>query len=333
MINNQEKEEMKAIRISKPGGVEEMRFEELATPEPNENQALVKVAASGVNFIDVYQRTGLYPVKLPYILGLEAAGVVEKIGSGVAQFKPGDRVAFCGVPGSYAEFVVAPVERLVSLPEEIDLNTGAAAMLQGMTAHYLTRDTYRLKPGDRCLIHAAAGGAGLLLVQMAKLAGAFVIGTVSTESKAQLAREAGADEIILYTEKDFEPEVMKITNGKGVNVIYDSVGQATFLKGLNCISRRGMMVLFGQSSGPVEKIDPLILNTKGSLFLTRPSLFHYIAERAELTQRAQEFFGWIKDGKIKVRIDKTFALKDAAAAHRYLESRQSRGKILLTPNR
>ncbi len=323
---------MKAIRIAKHGGVEEMRFEEMAAPEPNETQALVKVAASGVNFIDVYQRTGLYSVKLPYTLGLEAAGVIEKIGSGVAEFKPGDRVAFCGVPGSYAEFVVAPAERLVSLPDEIDFNTGAAAMLQGMTAHYLTRDTYRLKPGDRCLIHAAAGGAGLLLVQMAKLAGAFVIGTVSTEEKAKLAQDAGADKIILYTEKDFEAEVMRLTNGQGVQVVYDSVGQTTFMKSLNCLSRRGMMVLFGQSSGPVEKIDPAILNTKGSLFLTRPSLFHYIAERAELSQRARELFGWIRDGKIKVRIDKTFALKDAAEAHRYLESRRSMGKILLTPN-
>lgn len=323
---------MKAIRILKHGGSEVMQLVDLATPQPNENQTLVNVAASGVNFIDVYQRCGLYPVSLPYTLGLEAAGVVEKIGSGVTEFLPGDRVAFCGVPGSYAEYVVAPADRLVSLPEEIDFNTGAAAMLQGMTAHYLTRDTYRLKPGDRCLIHAAAGGAGLLLVQMAKLAGAFVIGTVSTEAKAKLAREAGADAIILYTEKDFESEVMRITNGRGVHVVYDSVGQTTFMKSLNCITRRGLMVLFGQSSGPVEKIDPLILNAKGSLYFTRPSLFHYIADRAELMQRAQELFGWIKDGKIKVRIDKVFSLQDAAEAHRYLENRQSMGKILLIPN-
>jgi NADPH2:quinone reductase len=320
---------MKAIRISKHGGPDAMTFEDLPLPEVGENQALVKVAASGVNFIDVYQRNGLYSVKLPYTLGMEAAGVIEKIGGGETEFKPGDRVAFCGVPGSYAEYVIAPADRLVLLPDEIDFNTGAAAMLQGMTAHYLTRDTFLLKSGDRCLIHAAAGGAGLLLVQMAKIAGAFVIGTVSTEAKAKLAREAGADEVILYTEKDFESEVMRVTNGKGVNVIYDSVGQTTFLKGLNCISRRGVMVLFGQSSGPVEKIDPAILNAKGSLFLTRPTLFHHIVERAELVQRANEVLGWIKERKIKVRIDKTFALKDAAGAHSYLESRKSTGKILL----
>jgi len=320
---------VKAIRINKYGGPEALIYDDIAVPEVNENQVLVKVSASGVNFIDVYQRTGLYSVALPYTLGMEAAGVVEKTGSAVTEFKLGDRVAFCWVPGSYAEYVIAPADRLVSLPKEIDFNTGAAAMLQGMTAHYLTRDTYRLKSGDRCLIHAAAGGVGLLLVQMAKLAGAFVVGTVSTESKAKLARAAGADEIILYTEKDFEAEVMKLTNGKGVNVVYDSVGQATFLKGLNCISRRGMMALFGQSSGPVEKIDPSILNAKGSLFLTRPTLFHYIADRAELIQRANELFGWIIDKKIKLRIDRTFSLKEAAEAHRYLESRKSSGKILV----
>jgi NADPH2:quinone reductase len=258
---------------------------------------------------------------------------VDAVGEGVTAVQPGDRVAYAGTMGACAEYSVVDASQLVRIPEGIDFQKAAAAMLQGMTAHYLVHSTYPLKSGETALLHAAAGGVGLLLTQMARRIGARVIGTVSTEEKAELARSAGADHVILYERSDFEVEVRKITGGAGVDVVYDSVGRTTFEKSLNCLRRRGMMVLFGQSSGPVEKIDPLILNTKGSLFLTRPSLFHYIAERAELTQRAQEFFGWIKDGKIKVRIDKTFALKDAAAAHRYLESRQSRGKILLTPNR
>ncbi|WP_089945804.1 quinone oxidoreductase family protein, partial [Candidatus Entotheonella palauensis] len=268
---------MKAVRIHEFGGPEAMQYEEVPTPAPGSGQVLVKLAAAGLNFIDVYQRTGLYPNNLPYTLGLEGSGTVEAVGVAVTGFSPGDPVAYTGVPGSYADYVLVPADRLVHMPEGLDIKYGAAAMLQGMTAHYLAYTTYPLKAGDTCLVHAAAGGVGLLLVQMAKQCGARVIGTVSTEEKAALAREAGADEMILYTQQDFEAEVMRLTDGKGVQVIYDSVAKDTFDKGLNCLAPLGYMVLYGQSSGPIPPFNPASLNEKGSLFLTRPSLFHYIA--------------------------------------------------------
>ncbi|GIX48268.1 MAG: alcohol dehydrogenase [Candidatus Tectimicrobiota bacterium] len=322
---------MKAVRIHRFGGPEVMQYEDVPTPTPGPGQVLVKLAAAGVNYIDVYQRTGLYPNPLPYTLGLEGAGTVVAVGPEVTLFKEGDRVAYTGIPGSYAEYVVAPEARLVRLPDELDFKVGAGAMLQGMTAHYLAYSTYPLKPGDTCLIHAAAGGVGLLLVQMAKQCGARVIGTVSTEEKAALAREAGADEVILYTQQDFEAEVKRLTNGKGVNVVYDSVGKTTFEKSLNCLAPLGYMVLYGQSSGPVPPFDPAILNAKGSLFLTRPSLFHYIADRASLEKRAGDVLGWIASGKLKLRMEHTFPLAEAAEAHRQLEGRRTTGKVLLLP--
>jgi NADPH2:quinone reductase len=322
---------MKAIRVHATGGPDVLRYEDVAQPAPGPGQALVKVEAAGVNFIDIYQRRGLYPVPLPFTPGQEAAGTVAAVGPGVADVKPGDRVAYTGVLGAYAEYAVVPAERLVVLPEGMDARQGAAAMLQGMTAHYLACTTYPLKPGDACLVHAAAGGVGLLLCQVAKRRGARVIGTVSTREKAALAREAGADEVILYTEQDFEAEVKRLTRGAGVNVVYDSVGQTTFAKSLNCLAPRGMLVLFGQSSGPVGPFDPQLLGQKGSLFLTRPSLAHYVATRAELLARAQEVLGWIRAGTLKLRIGREFPLAQAAAAHRALEGRETAGKVLLIP--
>lgn len=322
---------MKAIRIHEFGGPEVMQYEEVPTPTPGAGQVLVKLAASGLNFIDVYQRTGLYPNDLPYGLGLEGSGTVAAVGAEVSGLGEGDPVAYTGVPGSYAEYVLAPADRLVRMPDGLDVKVGAAAMLQGMTAHYLAYTTYPLKAGDTCLIHAAAGGVGLILVQMAKQCGARVIGTVSTEEKAALAREAGADEIILYTQQDFETEVKRLTDGKGVQVIYDSVAQDTFDKGLNCLAPLGYMVLYGQSSGPIPPFDPAILNAKGSLFLTRPSLFHYIADRASLEKRAGDVLGWIASGALKLRMEHTFALSDVAEAHRSLEGRKTTGKVLLIP--
>jgi NADPH2:quinone reductase len=322
---------MKAVRIHEFGGPEVMQYEEVPTPTPGAGQVLVKLAASGLNFIDVYQRTGLYPNDLPYGLGLEGSGTVAAVGAEVSGLGEGDPVAYTGVPGSYAEYVLAPVDRLVRMPDGLDVKVGAAAMLQGMTAHYLAYTTYPLKAGDTCLIHAAAGGVGLILVQMAKQCGARVIGTVSTEEKAALAREAGADEIILYTQQDFETEVKRLTEGKGVQVIYDSVAKDTFDKGLNCLAPLGYMVLYGQSSGPIPPFDPAILNAKGSLFLTRPSLFHYIADRASLEKRAGDVLGWISSGALKLRMEHTFALSDVAEAHRSLEGRKTTGKVLLIP--
>jgi NADPH2:quinone reductase len=322
---------MKAVRIHEFGGPEVMQYEEVPTPTPGAGQVLVKLAASGLNFIDVYQRTGLYPNDLPYGLGLEGSGTVAAVGAAVSGLREGDPVAYTGVPGSYAEYVLAPADRLVRMPDGLDVQVGAAAMLQGMTAHYLAYTTYPLKAGDTCLIHAAAGGVGLILVQMAKQCGARVIGTVSTEEKAALAREAGADEIILYTQQDFETEVKRLTDGKGVQVIYDSVAKDTFDKGLNCLAPLGYMVLYGQSSGPIPPFDPAILNAKGSLFLTRPSLFHYIADRASLEKRAGDVLGWIASGALKVRMEHTFALSDVAEAHRSLEGRKTMGKVLLIP--
>jgi NADPH2:quinone reductase len=322
---------MRAIRVHEFGGPEAMRLEELPTPKPADGQALVRLEAAGLNFIDVYQRTGAYKNPLPYGLGLEGAGVVEAVGSGVSTVRAGDRVAWTGVPGSYATHNVVPADRLVALPAGVDGRAGAAAMLQGMTAHYLAHSTYPLKPGDTCLVHAAAGGVGLLLCQMARRAGARVIGTVSTEEKAKLAHEAGAHDVILYTRQDFEAEVLRLTGGKKLQVIYDAVGRDTFEKGLNCLAMRGYMVLYGASSGPVAPLDPQVLNAKGSLFLTRPSLFHYIASREDLVRRAGEVLGWIQQGELKLRIGATFPLGEAAKAHRDLEGRRTTGKVLLIP--
>ena len=322
---------MKAIRVHAPGGPEALRYEDVERPVPGPGQVLVKIEAAGVNFIDVYQRTGHYKVPVPFTLGQEAAGPVAAVGPGVAEPRVGDRVAYTSILGAYAEYAVVPADRVVALPDGVSAKQGAAAMLQGLTAHYLATTTYPLKPGDTCLVHAAAGGAGLLLCQIAKLRGARVLGTVSTREKAALARGAGADEVILYTEQDFEAEVKRLTNGAGLQVVYDSVGKTTFEKGLNCLVRRGMMVLFGQSSGPVGLFDPQVLNQKGSLFLTRPTVAHYIATRAELLARAGDVLGWIKNGKLKVRIDRELPLAQAAEAQRLLEGRKTTGKVLLTP--
>ena len=322
---------MKAIRVHHHGGADVLRYEDIPTPRPGPGQVLVRVEAAGLNFIDVYERTGLYQVELPRTLGVEAAGTVTEVGPNVTDFAPGDRVAYTLVPGAYAEYAVVPADRVVRVPSGVTTKQAAAAILQGMTAHYLASSTHQLRPGETCLVQAAAGGLGLLLCQVAKLRGARVIGTVSTEAKAELARAAGADEVILYTQQDFELEVKRLTGGAGVQVVYDSVGKTTFLKGLNCLARLGIMVLCGQSSGPVEPIDPQVLHRKGSLFLTRPSLGHYIATRDELVARANEVFGWIADGRLAVRIDREYPLSEAAAAQRALEGRQTTGKVLLVP--
>jgi len=320
---------MKTIRVHQYGGLEALSNDEVPVPAPGEGEARVKVEAIGVNFIDIYHRIGRYQGSLPLTLGQEAAGIVDAVGSNVTDVKPGDRVAYASVQGSYAEYAIVPAWRLIVIPEKVDMQHAAAVMLQGMTAHYLTHSTYPLKEGDTALIHAAGGGTGQLLVQIAKLCGARVIGTVSTAEKADLAREAGADEIINYTLTDFEVEVKRLTNNKGVDVVYDSVGKDTFDKSLNCLRRRGYMVLFGQSSGSAPAFDPQSLNSKGSLFLTRPTLGHYTADRAELVGRVTDLFTWIAEGKLNVRIDTTFPLADAAQAHQYLEDRKSRGKVLL----
>jgi NADPH2:quinone reductase len=320
---------VKAIQVKQPGGPEAMELVEAPTPSPGPNQALVRIAASGVNFIDVYFRTGLYKADLPVTLGSEAAGVVEAVGPGVTEFSPGDRVAYAMARGSYAEYAVVPAAMLVRLPDGVDFQTAAAAMLQGMTAHYLTHSTFPLGATSVCLVHAAAGGAGGLTVQMAKMLGARVIATVSTEAKAQIARENGADEVIRYTEQDFEAETKRLTKGSGVDVVYDSVGKTTFEKSLNCLRARGTLVLFGQSSGAVPPFDAGILNAKGSLFLTRPSLGHYVQTPEELHWRAGNVLEWIASGALKLRIDRSYALADAAAAHRDLEGRKTAGKLLL----
>lgn len=322
---------MKAIRVHQYGGPEAMKLDEVATPTPGAGEALVKVEAAGVNFIDIYQRSGQYKGALPVRLGIEGGGTVEAIGPNVKEVKAGDRVGWQGVPGSYATHNVIPSGRLVVLPTKLSSQDGAAAILQGMTAHYLAISTYPLKAGDSCLVHAAAGGVGLLLCQIAKMRGARVIGTVSTEAKAKLAREAGADEVILYTQQDFEAEVKRLTNGKGLNVVYESVGQTTFDKSMNCLVPRGYMVLYGASSGPVSPVDPQVLNAKGSIFLTRPSLTHYVGTREDLLQRANELFGWIADGKLRVHVERTYALAEAGEAHKALAGRQTTGKLLLIP--
>jgi len=322
---------MKHIQVSKCGGPEELKLVDAPKPTPGAGQALVKIAASGVNYIDVYFRTGLNKADLPFTPGNEASGVVESVGVGVTEVKAGDRVAYAMTRGSYAEYALVPAVQLVPLPNNVDMNTAAAAMLQGMTAHYLTHSTWPLKPGDKCLIHAAAGGVGALVVQMAKMLGATVYGTAGTDAKAAIAKQAGADEAIVYTRDDFAVEVKRLTGGKGLDVIYDSVGATTFLKGLDLLRPRGMMALFGQSSGPVQPIDPAILNPKGSLFLTRPSLAHYVLTREELLWRAGDVLAWIGAGKLKLRVEKTYALADAAEAHRDLEGRKTAGKLLLIP--
>jgi NADPH2:quinone reductase len=322
---------MKAIRVHAPGGADVLRFEEVPRPVPKEGEALVRLEAVGVNYIDVYMRTGQYKMSLPGVVGLEAAGTVDSVAPGVTSVKAGDRVAYCGVPGAYAEYAAVPAERLVQLPEGVDARQGAAAMLQGMTAHYLTHSTYPLRPGESCLVQAAAGGVGLLLCQIAKKRGARVFGTVSTEAKGRRAREAGADEVIFYTQVDFAAQVRQSTAGRGVQVVYESVGKTTFDKSLDSLATRGMLALFGQSSGPVPPVDPQILNQKGSLFLTRPTLFHYIATREELLERSGAILGWVRDGSLKLTIDRELPLAQAAEAHRLLESRATSGKLLLIP--
>lgn len=324
---------MKAFRVHKYGGPEALTLDELPIPQPGPGYALVKIEAIGLNFIDVYHRTGLYPAPLPRLMGVEGAGRVEAVGPDVTEVKVGDRVAYAhtGAPGAYAEYALVPSARLVTVPPGVDTRTAAAAMLQGMTAHYLARSAYALKKGDACLIHAAAGGVGLLLCQMARQAGARVFGTVSTEEKARLAREAGAEAVIRYTEQDFQAEIKRLTDGQGVQVAYDSVAKETFEKSLNCLSTRGTLVLYGQSSGPVPPFDVNQLSVKGSLFLTRPTLAHYTRTREELIWRAHDILNSISAGALKLRIGATFPLAEAAEAHRQLEGRKTTGKVLLIP--
>lgn len=322
---------MKAIRVHAFGGPEVMKLEPVTLPEPPPGHVRLRLAAAGVNFIDVYRRTGFYPTSLPITPGLEGAGEVIASGPEVKRLKVGDRVAFCDVPGAYAEEINAPEERLVRVPDGMDLNLAAAAMLQGMTAHYLAYSTYPLKAGDVCLVHAAAGGVGLLLVQLAKRRGARVFATVSSDEKAALARGAGADHVILYTRQEFDAEVKKATDGRGVDVVYDSVGKSTFDKSLESLAQRGMLVLFGQSSGPIAPFNPAQL-AKSSLYLTRPVLFHYVADRESLERRAGDVLGWIADGSLNLRIGARFPLAEAEAAHRALEGRATTGKVLLLPS-
>ncbi len=321
---------MRVIHVKTPGGPERMELVEVPTPRPAAGEALVRLAVSGVNFIDVYFRTGAYKADLPIALGSEGAGTVEAVGSAVTDVAPGDRVAYAMVRGSYADYAIVPADKLVKLPPEIDFRTAAAAMLQGMTAHYLTHSTYPLKANDTCLVHAAAGGAGGLVVQMARMRGARVFGTVSNEQKAQIAKENGVEAAIIYTSQDFEAEVKRLTGGRGVDVVYDSVGKTTFEKSLNSLRPRGVMALFGMSSGQVPPIDVGVLNAKGSLFLTRPSLAHHALTRDELLWRAQDVFAAIRSGAVKLRIDSTYPLEKAADAHRALESRRTAGKVLLS---
>jgi NADPH2:quinone reductase len=322
---------MKAIQVKQVGGPEVMELVELPVPEPKAGEAVVKLAASGVNFIDVYHREGRYKVPIPFTPGQEGAGVVTAVASDVKSVKVGDRVAWSHLLGAYAEYEAVQAQRLVPIPAGVNDQQAAAAMLQGMTAHYLCHDTYPLKRGETALVHAAAGGVGLLLTQMAHDIGARVIATVSTEEKAKLAREAGADDIILYSQSDFEAETKRLTDGKGLDVVYDSVGKTTFEKGLNLLRPRGMMVLFGGSSGAVPPFDPITLTQKGSLFLTRPSLGNYIATRDELVARSGAVFGMITAGKLKLRIEHTYPLAEAQRAHRDLEGRKTTGKLLLIP--
>ncbi len=322
---------MKAVRIHEYGGAEVLRYEDIAVPPAGRGEARVKIEATGVNFIDIYFRQGLYKAALPLIAGQEAAGVVEAVGEGVTEVRPGDQVAYCGVLGTYSEYGVAPAARLVRLPDGVDSRSAAAALLQGMTAHYLATTTFPLQAGHTALVHAAAGGVGLLLIQMAKMRGARVFGTVSTEEKARLARHMGADEVIQYTSQDFQAEVMRLTDGAGVDVVYDSVARATWEKSLHSLRPRGMLVLFGNASGAAPAIDPLLLAQRGSLFLTRPKLGDYVATRQELLSRAGDVLGWVASGKLKLRVEHVFPLARAADAQRALEARRTTGKVLLTP--
>ncbi len=322
---------MKAIVVEQHGGPEQLALKDAPVPQPGRGEVLVKIAVAGVNFIDTYHRTGLYPAEPPFTPGMEAAGTIEAVGPDVEGFALGDRVAYGMSRGAYAEFAAVPAWQVVKLPDAVDFRTAAAAMLQGMTAHYLTHSTFPLASGHTCLVHAAAGGTGLLIVQMAKLRGARVIGTAGTLEKARRAREAGADEVIVYTEQDFVAEVKRITDGRGVDVVYDSVGQATWEGSLDSLRPRGMMITFGNASGPVPEFKPLLLSQKGSLFLTRPTLFHYCADREELLTRAEAVLGWIVSGDLKIRIHKVYPLSEAAQAHRDLEGRKTTGKLLLEP--
>ena len=322
---------MHVIRVHQFGGPEVLRFEELPTPDPGPAEVLVRLEAVGVNFVEIYQREGQYKMQLPYTVGGEAAGTVEAVGREVTDFRPGDRVASANMSGAYATYAVAPAARLVKIPAGVDTKTAAAVMLQGMTAHYLTHTTYPIGPGDTALVHAAAGGVGLLLIQMAKMRGAKIFGTVSTEAKAAHARGAGADGVILYSQQDFEAETKRLAGGRGVQVVYDSVGKTTFDKSMNCLAPRGYLVLFGQSSGPVPPVDPQLLNQKGSLFLTRPTMRDYILTREDLMKRAGDVLGWVAAGRLKVRIDRTFPLAQAGDAQKALASRGTAGKVLLIP--
>ena len=322
---------MRAIRIDAFGGPEVLRLADVPDPVPGNGEIVVRCEASGINYLDTYHRTGLYPNPLPFVPGMEGAGVVTATGPEVTLFRIGDRVAWTSAIGSYAASVKMPAEKAVAVPEGVELRTAAAVMLQGMTAHYLTTSTFPLAKGHTCLVHAAAGGVGLLLVQMAKQRGARVIGTVGGEPKATLARAAGADEVILYRQEDFLAAVKRLTNGRGVDVVYDGVGKETALKSLDCLALRGMMVFFGNASGPVGPLDPLLLSQKGSLFMTRSTLFHYVADRASLEARAADVLGQVAAKRLDVRIDRAFPLAEAAAAHQALESRQTTGKLLLVP--
>ncbi len=322
---------MKAIQVQQTGGPEALTVVDIPVPKLKANEAVVKIAAVGVNFIDVYFREGRYPAALPFVDGQEAAGVVTEVGEQVKSVKPGDRVVYTGILGAYAEYAAVPAERLVRVPAALDNRQAAAVMLQGMTAHYLVNSTYPLKRGETALIHAAAGGVGLLLVQMASNLGAHVIGTAGSEEKAKLAREAGADDVIVYTEQDFEAETKRLTGGQGVHVIYDGVGKSTFDKDLNLLRPRGYLVLFGGASGAVPPFDPIRLSQKGSLFLTRPILGHYTATREELEWRAGDVMNMVTAGKLKLRIEHVYPLEEAQQAHGDLEGRKTTGKLLLIP--
>ena len=321
---------MKAVQITEFGGPEVMKYQDLPDLSPSDGQALVQMEAVGVNYTDTYSRSGVNPTALPWVVGVEGAGVVKQVGTSVTQVREGDSVVYCGIAGSYAEQAVVPADRLIKIPQGLDSKASAAAMLQGMTAHYLCHSTYQVKQGDKVLVHAGAGGVGLLLIQMVKRLGGYVFSTVSTDAKAQLAKDAGADEVILYTSQDFAEEVNKSTNGQGVEVVYDAVGQTTFDGSINSLSRRGYMVLYGQASGAVPPVDPRVLGN-GSKFLTRPGLGDYTVTRQELEQRAGDVLGWVKSGELKLRIEHVMALSEASEAHRQLESRLTTGKVVLIP--
>ncbi len=322
---------MRAIRISQTGGPDVLHLEDIPRPQPGEGEVLVKIEAAGLNFVDIYQRAGLYKMSLPFTLGQEGAGTVEAVGPQVTDVRPGDRVAYTNVLGAFAEYAVVPAKRLVPVPPTLDLRIAAAVMLQGMTAHYLATSTFPLQQGQTALVHAAAGGVGQLLVQIARQRGAHVIGTAGTAEKAQLARSLGAEQVILYDQEDFAAAVRRLTDGQGVDVVYDSVGKATFDKSLDCLHPRGYLVLFGQSSGPVPPVDLQVLNAKGSLFVTRPTLANYVAERHELLARTNDLFTWIAEDQLQVRIDRTFPLSQLAQAQEYMAGRHTQGKVLLVP--